>query len=212
MQPIFSLDFPFAYGRPLAKGIFRRIPEDFQVDEHLGYQPDGIGEHVYLQIRKRGENTAWVAQQIAQLAKTNLNDIGYAGRKDRHAVTTQWFSVYLPKGGEPDWQALNTESVSVLNVSRHLHKLRRGEHQLNHFVIRLRDLPVAQQEMLEQRLNLVLQQGVPNYFGEQRFGRGGNNLQQAQQLLVDGKSIRDKQQRGLVLSAARSISCNTWSG
>jgi tRNA pseudouridine13 synthase len=208
MNPEFSLDFPYAYGKPSVSGGFRHRAEDFQVDEDLDYQPEGTGEHVYLQIRKRGENTAWVAEHIARLAGVNVNDVGYCGRKDRHAVTTQWFSVYLPKSIEPDWQLLNSDTVNVLFVGRHTHKLRRGEHLQNRFVIRLRDLHVDNLSAFEQRLHTIAKQGVPNYFGEQRFGYGGNNLLHAHQLLVDGKAIRDKQKRGLMISAARSYLFN----
>lgn len=202
----YSLDFPFACGSPASSGDFRQHAEDFQVDEELGYQPDGAGEHVYLHICKRGENTAWVAEQIARLAKVKVSDIGYGGRKDRHAVTTQWFSVYFPKGQEPDWQLLNSDTVQLLAVARHSHKLRRGEHQRNHFVIRLRNVDNPQD--VEERLKKISESGVPNYFGEQRFGRQGNNLAQAQSLLVEGIGIRDKQKRGLILSAARSYLFN----
>jgi tRNA pseudouridine13 synthase len=200
----FSLDFPFAYGAPLASGKFRSLPEDFQVDEDLGFEPSGTGEHVLLHVRKRGENTAWLAEQIARLAGVPVLDVGFCGRKDRHAVTTQWFSVYLPKGTEPDWQILDTESVQVLQVARHGQKLRRGAHRANRFVIRLRDIQCDDKMQLAARIQQVLSSGVPNYFGEQRFGRGGNNLHQAQTLLVEGKRIRNKQERGMVLSAARS--------
>lgn len=204
----FLLDFPRAYGPLTATAIFRAQPEDFQVDEELGYLPSGVGEHVFLHVCKRGENTAWVAEKIAELAKVNVMDIGYCGRKDRHAVTAQWFSVYLPKTPEPDWSLLNTESIQLLSVSRHQHKLRRGEHQQNNFVIRLRDVQTVDRNLLQQKIDMVLAQGVPNYFGEQRFGRGGNNLREAQAILVDGKRYRDKQKRGLMLSAARSYLFN----
>jgi tRNA pseudouridine13 synthase len=206
---LFSLDFPLAYGPLNASGDFRRLPEDFQVDEVLGYEPSGEGEHVFLHILKRGENTAWVAQAIAQLAGVKEMDVGYCGRKDRHAVTAQWFSVYLPK--EPaglDWAQLNSDSVRVLSVSRHQHKLRRGEHECNQFVIRLRDMAVDDKSLFERKVEQVLAQGVPNYFGEQRFGNGGNNLHQANLLLIDRKPMRDKQKRGLILSAARSYLFN----
>lgn len=210
-MPEFSLDFPLAYGPLTARGEFRSIPEDFQVDEELGYEPSGTGEHVFLQVCKRGENTAWVAEKIAAVAGVNNNDVGYCGRKDRHAVTTQWFSVYLPKpaeAGMPDWSLLNSDSIQILAVSRHQHKLRRGEHQRNHFVIRLRNLQTSDRDLLAEKINRIFAQGVPNYFGEQRFGRGGNNLQEAQAILVDGKRYRDKQKRGLMLSAARSYLFN----
>jgi tRNA pseudouridine13 synthase len=204
----FSLDFPRAYGALTATAIFRAQPEDFQVDEELGYLPSGEGEHVFLHICKRGENTAWVAGKIAELANVNVMDVGYCGRKDRHAVTAQWFSVYLPKAPEPDWSLLNTESIQLLSASRHQHKLRRGEHQQNNFVIRLRDVQTDDRNLLQQKIDTVLAQGVPNYFGEQRFGQNGNNLREAEAILVDGKRYRDKQKRGLMLSAARSYLFN----
>lgn len=205
---LFSLAFPYAYGEPEASAIFREQPEDFRVDEDLGFEPCGAGEHVYLQVAKRGENTAWVAGKIAELAGVNPNDVGYAGRKDRHAVTTQWFSVYLPKQTEPDWSHLNSETVQVLRISRHQQKLRRGDHRQNYFIIRLRDLKTADRVALEQKITRVLAVGVPNYFGEQRFGLNGNNLHEAEALLVDGKRYKDKQKRGLILSAARSYLFN----
>lgn len=204
----FSLDFPRAYGPLTASAIFRAQPEDFQVDEDLGYVPSGSGEHVFLHICKRGENTAWVAGKIAELANVNVTDVGYCGRKDRHAVTAQWFSVYLPKAPEPDWSLLNTESIQLLSASRHQHKLRRGEHQQNNFVIRLRNVQVENRDLLQQKIESIFAQGVPNYFGEQRFGLGGNNLNEANAILVDGKRYRDKQKRGLMLSAARSYLFN----
>lgn len=213
MQPIsspeFSIDFPYAYGQPDASASFRVEPEDFQVDEALGFAPLGEGEHVYLHIWKRGENTAWVAEKIAELAQVKVMDVGYCGRKDRHAVTTQWFSIYLPKQElEPDWAALNSETIKILSISRHQHKLRRGDHESNRFIIRLRDFVVADKAAFEQKVTQVLAQGVPNYYGEQRFGRNANNLSEAHAILVEGKRIRDKQKRGLMLSAARSYLFN----
>lgn len=206
---LFPLDFPLAYGPLAAAGQFRFLPEDFQVDEVLGYEPSGEGEHVFLHLRKRGENTAWVAQQIAHLAGVKEMDVGYCGRKDRHAVTTQWFSVYLPKApADLDWSLLNSDSVSLLSAARHPHKLRRGEHQCNQFVIRLRNLQVEDRSALAQKLDHIMAEGVPNYFGEQRFGSGGSNLHQANLVLIERKPMRDKQKRGLILSAARSYLFN----
>lgn len=209
MSDSYSLDFPRAYGELTASADFRTEPEDFQVDEFLGFDPSGQGEHVYLHVCKRGENTAWVAEKIAQLANVQVMDIGYCGRKDRHAVTAQWFSVYLPKPeSEPDWNLLNSETVQLLCAKRHLHKLRRGDHEKNHFVIRLRNLVTTDKVAFEQKLARVLAAGVPNYYGEQRFGRNGNNLNEAQAILVERKMIRDKQKRSLFLSAARSYLFN----
>lgn len=216
MSATFSLDFPFAYGQPEVAAGFRSEPEDFQVYEDLGFVPCGEGEHVYLHISKRGENTAWVAEKIAELAQVAVMDIGYCGRKDRHAVTTQWFSVYLPKlDNTPDWSALNSESIQVLQVARHQSKLRRGDHESNRFVIRLRNLASVDNNLanvdkllFEQKLGKIFALGVPNYFGEQRFGRNANNLPEAHAVLVEGRRMRDKQKRGLYLSAARSYLFN----
>ena len=198
----FSLDFPYAYGAPQGSAQFRVEPEDFRVDEVLGFEPTGEGEHWLLQIRKRGENTAWVAEQIARLADVPERDIGYCGRKDRHAVTCQWFSVHLPGQRAPDWQALNSDSVQLLASGRHARKLRRGAHAANRFVIRLRN--VSSVSDTSQRLERVFAQGLPNYFGEQRFGSQGSNLHKAHALLVERRNIRNRTQRSMALSAARS--------
>lgn len=207
MTQSYSLDWAYAYDKPLATGVFRRTPEDFYVDEQLGFDLSGLGEHVYLHIEKRGDNTAWLARQIAQLAGVGGNDVGYAGLKDRHAVTRQWFSVYLPKGAEPDWRELESDTARVLAVTRHTQKLRRGAHTANYFCIQLHELTGSLDD-LNQRLAQVAKDGVPNYFGAQRFGHHGNNLVEAQRLLVDGVRIKNRQQRGLMLSAARSYLFN----
>ena len=207
----FSLDFPCAYGGPLGRALFRVRPEDFRVQEDLGWQPQGSGEHLYLHLEKRGENTAWVARQLAELAQVRLVDVGYCGLKDRRAVTRQWFSIYLPGTTEPDWQALPATSIRVLAQTRHRAKLRRGQHRGNHFVICLRQVQ-ADASALEQRLRQIATGGCPNYFGEQRFGRQGGNLLAAEKMLAQieggGRRLRDRQQRGLILSAARSYLFN----
>ncbi|MGD8177043.1 tRNA pseudouridine(13) synthase TruD [Marinimicrobium sp. ARAG 43.8] len=206
-MPDFDLRQPAAHGGPVANAGFRTVPEDFRVNEDLGFEPEGDGEHWLLNVRKRGDNTPWVAGQLARCAGVPVRDVGYCGLKDRHAVTTQWFSIHQPKGAAPDWPAVNSESIQLLSIARHPRKLRRGQHRRNEFVIRLRDVtPVSGQtrDALNERLERVKAFGVPNYFGEQRFGRGGQNLVQAHHWLVDGQTIRQRQQRSLVMSAARA--------
>ncbi len=203
----FVLACPRAYGAAVASADFRCEPEDFLVVEQLGFVPAGEGEHVFLWVEKRGENTAWVAKAIAQLAGVKEQDVGYAGRKDRHAVTRQWFSVYLPvRAGfvEPNWQQLNSPSIVIEQVVRHTRKLRPGDHEANAFVIRLRNLSGASAEQVTQRFEQVIAGGVPNYFGEQRFGNQGANLVEAEQLLIGGRRYNNTQKHGLMLSAARS--------
>lgn len=200
-----SLQFAYAYGEPDQSALFRTEMEDFKVVEHLDLSLGETGEHVYLYVEKRDNNTAWLAKQIAQLAGVRPMDVGYCGLKDRRAVTQQWFSVYLPKGMEPNWAELNGESFTVLKQGRGPRKLRRGDHVHNSFTIRLRNL--SQSEDINRRLQLI-EKEVPNYFGEQRFGIEGNNLLRVKEWFEDGKTIKNRQQRGLIMSAARSYLFN----
>tara|TARA_R110000850_G_scaffold8990_21_gene33136 strand:- start:1446 stop:2438 length:993 start_codon:yes stop_codon:yes gene_type:complete len=203
----FAINFPRAHGDLLGEAGFRTENADFLVTEELGFSPSGEGEHVYLYIEKDGDNTAWIARQIAALAGIETRDIGYCGLKDRHAITRQWFSVYLPKGPEPDWQALRTDTIRVLEVARHRQKLRRGQHLCNRFSILLRGV-TADVAALEPRLTDIATHGVPNYFGPQRFGIDGGNLVLAQRLLVDQVRIKNRPKRSMALSAARSYLFN----
>ena len=132
MNP-YDLDFPRFHGAPPATGVIRSLPEDFQVDEQLGFEPEGRGEHLFVLLRKRGENTQWIARQLAELAGIKPVDVNYAGLKDRHAVTTQWFSLWLPGQPDPDLSGL-PDTVSVLKTARHSRKLKRGGHRCNRFV------------------------------------------------------------------------------
>ncbi len=198
---------PRAWGGPLGSAVLRSRPEDFQVDEDLGFSPDGEGQHLLLRIRKRDANTQWVARRLARLAGVPLKAIGFAGLKDRHAVTTQWFSIDLAGKPEPDWEVLETEGIRVLEVARHGRKLRRGALRGNRFTLLLRELQ-GEREAIGQRLHLLAEKGVPNYFGEQRFGRNDTNLRQAAALFKGELRVRDRHRRGLYLSAARSLLFN----
>lgn len=201
------MKLPYAGGLPSASGVLRRLPEDFQVEEDLGFEPTGAGEHVFLRIRKRGENTDWVARQLARLAGVKPVDVGYAGLKDRQAVTAQWFSVSLPGGAEPDWTRLADESLQVLAVKRHNRKLRKGALKGNWFRLVVRDVQ-GDRTALEARLRRVAAEGVPNYFGEQRFGNHGGNLERARDLFTGKLRERSPHKRGLYLSAARALLFN----
>lgn len=196
------ISLPYAYGEPECSGIIRHCPEDFIVDEISGIEPDGEGEHVLLQIKKRNTNTDWLAKQLARLSSVAAKDVSYAGLKDRQAVTTQWFSVRLAGKDEPDWTALNSNDIEVLQVYRHQRKLRRGTLKGNRFELLIRELSFAPAS-LEARLEKIKQQGVPNYFGEQRFGIEGSNLAQAR-AMFEGKRVKSRHQRSMYLSAARS--------
>lgn len=192
---------PFGHGGPPARGTLRAAADDFQVDEDLGFEPSGSGEHVLLQVRKRGENTERVAKAIGRLAGVRPVAVGFAGLKDRNAVSRQWFSVHLPGQAEPDWSALNSEQVEVMAAERHHRKLRRGALRGNRFVLTVRSV-AGEVEAVDRRLRQIQDQGVPAYFGVQRFGRDGDNVAQAV-AMFGGKRV-SRHQRGLLLSAARS--------
>lgn len=196
-------NMPYAFGGPLGSGLIRATADDFKVDEILGFEPDGEGEHVLLQLRKRDTNTIWLAKQLAKMVVIPNRDVSYAGLKDRHAVTSQWFSIRLAGKPEPDWAALESETLQVLRVERHRRKLRIGALRGNRFALRIRELH-ADQAGLANLLAQIRQSGIPNYFGEQRFGHDYGNLAQAQ-ALFDGRMRKiDRKLRGLLISAARS--------
>lgn len=199
-------DWVRAFGEPLYTATIRQTPSDFCVTENLAIEFSGDGEHDYLWIEKTGANTQWVARQLARHAKARSADVGFSGMKDRHAVTQQWFS--LPRRGEgTDWNAFACEGVEILEVTRHQRKLKRGAHRSNSFRIALRAASTSPDvQAVESRLDEISRNGVPNYFGPQRFGNNASNLQLAGQLFGGKRLHRDK--RSIAISAARSFLFN----
>lgn len=179
----------------------RSSAEDFFVEELPAFEASGAGEHLLLTIEKRGMNTAFAAKRIAAWAGVDESAIGYAGMKDRHAVTRQRFTVWLPKRVAPDIEALQSDDLKVLEHAWHARKLPRGALAGNRFVLVLRDVD-GDAAAVETRLQAIAAQGVPNYFGEQRFGRGGSNVQQAVAMFA-GRRVK-REERSMLLSAARS--------
>ncbi|MGH8361981.1 MAG: tRNA pseudouridine(13) synthase TruD [Gammaproteobacteria bacterium] len=196
-----------AHGPRVARARWRCHPEDFQVEEVLGFAADGRGEHRLVRVEKRGANTRWVARELARLAGIALRDVSYAGLKDRHAVAIQHFSLWLGKQPDPHWDALASPEFRVLAVARHSRKLRTGALKGNRFVLTLRELSAPAADMTG-RLQTLRAKGVPNYFGPQRFGRDGDNIEAAAKMFADARSVRDRKLRGLLLSAARSLIFN----
>lgn len=194
-------DLPYAYGTPPLAAQLRSSPEDFLVEEILGYEADGEGEHALLWVEKRGANTDWVARELARFAGVPPLAVGYAGLKDRHAVTRQAFTVQLAGKPDPDWHAFPHAEVKVLAAARHKRKLKRGALRGNRFVLVLRQVE-GDRARAEEVLGRIAVRGVPNYFGEQRFGRGGGNVEQARAMFAGRRVDRDK--RSFLLSAARS--------
>lgn len=206
--PLFDLDFNYAYGAPVSSATLKQQPSDFFVAEELGFEPSGSGEHLFLQVEKVGVNTAQAATQIARLVGVKTMDVGYCGMKDRNAVTRQWFSIYLPvKPAEFRWAELEASGIKILAQAWHKQKLRRGQHRHNAFELVLRNIDGDPAE-LQARLVRIEQDGVPNYFGPQRFGADGSNLIAADHLFRTKQKLPSRHLRGLAISAARSYLFN----
>ncbi|MFT5706330.1 MAG: tRNA pseudouridine13 synthase [Oceanospirillaceae bacterium] len=197
----FPTDYQYLYGKPNCSAEIRACNADFQVTEIPSFDLDGEGEHWYIKILKSGENSDWVAKLLAQFFKVSSKEIGYAGKKDRHAVTEQWFSVCLPGIKVIDLKGFNSDTVQVLDIQKHSRKLRTGALKGNKFQIRLKN--VSDDEELAKRLALIAQ-GVPNYFGEQRFGFAGANISRGISLLKEEFKERNRNKKGLYISAVRS--------
>lgn len=185
------------------QATIRATATDFQVAEQLPFSPEGEGSHVWLYVQKIGTNTDWLAQQIARFANVSPVAVGYAGLKDRHAVTTQWFSINLQGLPEPDWSQMESDELTVLKNVRHSKKLKRGALAGNHFKLRLTGVQ-GQRSVWQQNLQRIASDGVANYFAEQRFGRDGLNLQKADDWFNGGPAPQKRNQRSMIISAARS--------
>lgn len=226
-----SADLPQPMKPPIKQALYKAKPEDFVVNERLEVDFTGEGEHLWLHIKKSGINTAYLAKLLSEWADIPLRDVGYSGLKDRLALTTQWFSLRLPKKQKPDSDFAPVdikehETVKIIAEHWHNKKLNRGTHNANQFVITLRDIEFAKDQTLgdkssvEQHLQTISETGVPNYFGPQRFGFGGNNIREALNLfarpLKSTSSAKKKnkrksavrEQNSMELSAARSLIFN----
>ena len=198
-------EWAYAFGGPSGSGDIKTEPDDFIVEEILSFEPEGSGEHVCLHIEKAGENTEYIARLLARHAGVRQRDIGYAGLKDRHGRTKQWFSIWLPGKSDPDWSALESEQLKILHTTRHARKLKRGVLNGNCFAIRIRHCQ-GDRQLTEQQLQQIKVQGFPNYFGEQRFGHQGRNIDKALDMFA-GTRVKPEQ-RSIYLSAARSYLFN----
>ena len=198
----YPVDWHYAHGGPLGSCRFKSRHEDFLVSEVLPFEPEGDGEHLFLLVEKKGENTDWVAGLLARYAGIERQSVSYAGRKDRHGITRQWFCVSLPGRADPNWSGLESDTIRIISQARHRKKLKTGTLRANDFVITLRDITVDS-ALVDARLALVAHVGIPNYFGEQRFGHQGRNIARAADMLA-GKCRVQRNKRSMYLSAARS--------
>ncbi|MBM7059822.1 tRNA pseudouridine(13) synthase TruD [Pseudomonas sp. UL073] len=198
---------PRAHGEPCGRAVLKATAEDFQVDEVLDIPLAGEGEHLWLWVEKRGLNTEEAARRLARAAGVPQRAISYAGLKDRQALTRQWFSLHLPGKADPDLAAAEGPTLAILKAVRHKRKLQRGAHAANGFTLRLTQLQ-ADKELLEARLQRIREQGIPNYYGLQRFGHGGGNVVEARQFAERRELPEQRNLRSRLLSAARSYLFN----
>ncbi|WP_298442678.1 tRNA pseudouridine(13) synthase TruD [uncultured Ferrimonas sp.] len=194
----------YLYGKPSAKGQIRAEASHFQVDEILPFAPDGEGENHMVHVEKTGLTTHQVADMLAKFAGVPSRDVSWAGLKDKHGITRQWLSIRIPGKLEPKWEALNSEQLTILASGRNLKKLRTGALLGNRFKIAISSIDNI--DAVLPRL-AQLQAGVPNYYGEQRFGHGGRNVYRAAEMFA-GKRVKDRNKRSIYLSAARSFLFN----
>lgn len=194
----------YFYGKPTTHGLYKQQFEDFIVIEELGFELTGEGEHVLVYLEKKDCNTVFVAEQLAKYVGISAKNVSYAGLKDRQAVTQQWFSLHMPGKETPDFSKFDLTGCRILQITRHNKKLKIGALKGNRFKIILRNLT----DNIEPKLNTIKQYGVPNYFGEQRFGRDQNNITQAIKWATGEISVKDRKKRGFYLSAARSAIFN----
>ncbi len=194
--------------RPVLSGEIKTMPADFQVTELSAFKPAGRGEHLWLWVEKQQTNTEWAARQLARACDVSNRQVGYAGLKDRQAITRQWFSIQKPQTLDPaDINAALPEQIRVLHCARHDRKLRTGYLLGNRFLVTLRYV-TGDRHAADSTLEKIAAAGFPNYFGAQRFGRHGNNLRRAEQMFHNNKTPRQAHQRGLLLSAARAYVFN----
>lgn len=193
----------YAYSEPDITASYKIKPEDFQVREILNFEPDGEGDHLFLLVEKKGLTTQDVQKRLMQYFKLPDKDVSFSGMKDKQALTQQWFSIKHENKELIDAKDLNSEDLNILRALKNKRKLRRGSHRSNQFVIRLRDLS-QQPEALIEKLQLLSLDGVPNYFGQQRFGRSGDNVDKARQYFNGSIKSKDRYQRSIYISAARA--------
>lgn len=204
-NPVSLSHFAFAYGRPENVAVLKAEPADFQVEERIAYTLSGEGEHLWVWVEKIGQNTDWVAKQIASWAGITAKEMGVAGKKDRQAITRQWMSLHLPGRQAPDAESLDVPGVTILKAIRHHRKLQTGGLSGNRFTLVLREINAdADSSQIESRLQKISDDGVPNYFGEQRFGNDFQNLAKATALFQGQIKSPKRHQKSLYISAARS--------
>ncbi|MBF0263776.1 MAG: tRNA pseudouridine(13) synthase TruD [Gammaproteobacteria bacterium] len=199
-----------AYNGPRPSVLFKQSANDFIVTENISFEPENRGTHAFLKIQKKSTNTQWVIKELAKFCQVPEKSIGYAGLKDRHAITTQWFSVNLEGITEPDWDKFNVDNIEIIEHCYHPRKLKIGTIDSNHFIIRLKNVSPEHLDTVEKIQSQIQSNGFANYFGEQRFGIDEQNIVKARKWFNGQYKVKQKSKKSLYLSAARSMLFNTF--
>jgi len=199
-------DWPYFLGLPQAEGVTRSCPEDFIVEEIPRVLPEGEGSHLWLWVEKRSANTDWVAKELARTTDCAPRDVGFAGLKDRHAITRQWFSIPMSSTAQENLENTEIEGVRILESRQHTRKLKRGTLDGNRFQLKIRCFKGDEDQTIR-RLKKIRTTGVPNYFGPQRFGQWGQNVEQGFRSLERNARL-PRNKRSIYLSAIRSYLFN----
>jgi len=189
--------------------IFNPTSRDFIVDEIPLYEFTGEGEHLIVHVRKKDMTTWEMITAIAKYCKIKQRDIGYAGLKDKHAMTMQYISI-LAKGNEEKLKTFNHDKIKILSTTRHNNKIRTGHLKGNHFKVRLKKVLGVQKDKLDSVLKWVKKNGVPNYFGNQRFGNHGDNWKEGKAIVEGTLKMRDRKTRTFLINAYQSYLFNNW--
>ncbi len=178
---------------PPIGGRLRERVEDFLVEEIPLYNPCGEGEHIYLFVEKRELSTSDLVWMIARHFGVRTGDVGFAGMKDKRAITRQVISVHTPGKTFEDFPMMREERVAVLWADMHTNKLRLGHLKGNRFSIKVRGVSMTKVVEAGRVMKRLAQRGVPNFAGEQRFGARGNNHQLGRHYLrKDWKALLDE--------------------
>lgn len=188
--------------------VFKQSKDDFVVTEIPLYEFSGEGEHLIIKFRKK-DLTTWDAQQIfSEQLGCKAKDIGYAGLKDKNAMTVQSFS--LPKSCEANLAKFHHDNIKILETTYHNNKIRIGHLRGNKFFIRLKRVNTVDSRKIEQILGQMVTWGIPNYFGFQRFGIEGDNYKKGEQIVQGKLKERSQKLRQMYINAYQSHLFNAW--
>lgn len=199
----------YPYGRPTISGLFKSQATDFIVTENLGFEPSGEGEHLFLWIEKSMLTTHELIEHVARDFSVKARDVGYSGLKDKLAITKQWLSLYLP--GQMNSLTLpEISKYKIISHAWHHKKLRPGTHRSNQFEAIIRGVKTLPDTSYQQ-LELIQNQGMANYFGQQRFGQKDDNVARALHAFTNARRARklSRSKKSMYLSSLRSFLFNS---